>query len=210
MSLIENDMPVNKAATLLSVYPHRLWTVFKYWLNRALEKDDQTQVVEIGIDETSSKRGHNYVTLAVDLDQRRVIFATEGKDETTVERLQKHLEEKQVKPQQIKNISIDMSPAYISGIMKHFGDSAIVFDRFHITKLLNEAMDKVRKQERRLHNALKGHKYTFLKHNKNLTEKQRLQKYQLIEDYPVLGEAYRLKELFNLSGVKLIPHPKLI
>jgi len=197
MSLIENEMPVNKAAALLSVYPNRLWTVFKYWMNQAVAKDDQSQVEEIGIDETSSKRGHTYVTLAVDLEQRRVIFATEGKDETTIERLRKHLENKQVKPEQIKNISIDMSPAFISGIRKNFSNSAIVFDRFHITKLLNEAMDDVRKKERRLHHALKGHKYTFLKNNKNLNENQRIAKYQLIEDYPVLGEAYRLKELFN-------------
>jgi len=60
-----------------------------------------------------------------------------------------------------------------------------------------EAMDEVRKAERRQHNALKGHKYTFLKKDKNLSEQQRIAKYELIEDYPILGEAYRLKELFN-------------
>ena len=90
-----------------------------------------------------------------------------------------------------------MSPAYISGIRNNFPDSSIVFDRFHIVKLLNEAMDKVRKAERREHQALKGHKYTFLKKNKNLSAEQRIAKYELIEDYPILGEAYRLKELFD-------------
>ena len=197
MSLIENEMPVNKAAATLSVYPNRLWTVFNYWVTRALAKDDQSNVEDVGIDETSAKKGHHYVTLAADLKERRVIFATKGKDETTIEAFKEHLENKQVNPKQIKNIGIDMSPAFIAGIRKSFPDSAIVFDRFHIIKLLNEAMDEVRKAERREHQALKGHKYTFLKKNKNLTEQQRIAKYELIENYPILGEAYRLKELFD-------------
>ncbi|MCP4976495.1 MAG: ISL3 family transposase [Maribacter sp.] len=197
MSLIENEMPVNKAAATLSVYPNRLWTVFNYWITRALANDDQSTLENVGIDETSAKKGHNYVTLAADLKERRVIFVTRGKDEKTIEAFKEHLENKGVNPEQIKNIGIDMSPAFISGIMKNFPDSAIVFDRFHIVKLLNEAMDEVRKAERREHQALKGHKYTFLKKNKNLTEQQRIAKYELIEDYPILGEAYRLKELFD-------------
>lgn len=197
MCLIENEMPVNKAAATLSVYPNRLWTVFNYWVKRAMAKDTLSNLEDIGIDETSSRKGHNYVTLVADLKKRRVIFVTKGKDEKTIEAFKEHLKKKQVNPKQIKNIGIDMSPAFIAGIIKNFPDSSIVFDRFHIIKLLNEAMDEVRKAERRQHNALKGHKYTFLKKDKNLSEQQRIAKYELIEDYPILGEAYRLKELFN-------------
>ncbi len=197
MCLIENEMPVNKAAATLSVYPNRLWTVFNYWVKRALAKDDLSSLEDIGIDETSSRKGHNYVMLAADLKKRRVVFVTEGKDEKTLKAFKEHLKKKQVSPKQIKNIGIDMSPAFIAGIMKNFPDSSIVFDRFHIVKLLNEAMDTVRKAERREHHALKGHKYTFLKKNKNLTVQQRIAKYEFIEDYPTLGEAYRLKELFD-------------
>ena len=91
MSLIENEMPVNKAAATLSVYPHRLWTVFKYWVTRALAEDDQSKLQDVGIDETSSRKGHQYVTLAADLKERRVIFATEGKDEKTIESFKEHL-----------------------------------------------------------------------------------------------------------------------
>jgi len=94
MSLIENEMPVNKAAATLSVYPNRLWTVFNYWVTRALAKDDQSNVEYVGIDETSAKKGHHYVTLAADLKERRVIFATKGKDETTIEAFKEHLENK--------------------------------------------------------------------------------------------------------------------
>lgn len=58
-------------------------------------------------------------------------------------------------------------------------------------------MDKVRKDERREHEQIKGHKYTFLKSNKHLSETKKKQREELIELYPKLGEAYRLKELFN-------------
>lgn len=197
MLLMENEMPVNKAAVILKVYPKRIWTIFNYWINLALSKDEQSGVSSIGIDETSRKKGHDYVTVAVDLEKRRVLFVTEGKDEKTIDRLREHLVKKEVVPEQIEQVSIDMSPAFIVGISNNFPKAEITFDRFHIVKLLNEAMDKVRKDERREHEYLKGHKYTFLKSNKHLSESQKQHREELIELYPTLGEAYRLKELFN-------------
>ncbi len=70
-------------------------------------------------------------------------------------------------------------------------------DRFHVVKLLNEAMDSVRKVERKEHELLKGHKYTFLKNPKQLSDPQRTKLDEMIKLYPLLGEAYRLKTLFN-------------
>lgn len=90
-----------------------------------------------------------------------------------------------------------MSPAFIKGVKNNFPTAQIIFDRFHIVKMLNDSMDKVRKEERDKHKELKGHKYTFLKNDKNLTKDQKSEKEELIEHYPQLGEAYRLKELFN-------------
>ena len=197
MALIENEMPVSKAASILNVYPHRLWNVFKYWIARALAKDDQRKVKKLGIDETSKQKGHDYVTIAADLDERRVIFVCEGKEENAVKQLNKHLVNKNVNPEQIENIAIDMSSAYISGVTKYFPKASIVFDRFHIVKHLNDAVNEVRIKERKEHESLKGHKYTFLKKDKHLTYEQKISKYELILDYPALGEAVRLRELFN-------------
>jgi len=197
MGLIEDEMPVNKAAHQLRVLPKRIWTVFNYWISKAINADDQSKVKSIGVDETSQKRGHNYITIAADLERRRVIFATPGKDANSLFQLAEHFKDKRVPLKQIEHISMDMSTGYISGAVNHFPDAKIVFDRFHIKKMLNQAVDEVRKSERRLHNALKGHKYTFLKNEKNLSIKQKHAKIQFIEDYPALGETVRLQELFE-------------
>lgn len=197
MALIENEMPVNKAASILNVYAKRLWTIFNYWISQAVHKDDVSDVTHIGIDETSSKKGHRYVTVAADLKQRRVIFATTGKDEQSIQALRNYLESKQLKHDNITHVAIDMSPAFIAGVMNHFPNTSIVFDRFHLKKMLNDAMDKVRRAERQVHKQLIGQKYLFLKNQKDLTEQQKRSKSIFIESFPKLGESVRLVELFD-------------
>ncbi len=197
MSMIESEMPVNKVARLLNVLPKRIWTIFNYWISTAVKGDDQSTVKSIGIDETSKKKGHDYIMVAADLKSRRVVYACPGKDADTVSRLADHFTSKQIPLSQIEHISMDMSPAFISGTLKHFPEAKIVFDRFHIKKMLNQAVDEVRKSERRIHTALKGHKYTFLKSARNLNKKQKHAKLELMEAYPALGETVRLQELFD-------------
>ena len=70
-------------------------------------------LVELGIDETSAKRGHDYVTVGVDMQKRRVIHATEGKDAQTVKSIRQHLENKGCSAEQIEQVCIDLSPAFI-------------------------------------------------------------------------------------------------
>ncbi len=195
MSLIENEMPVNKVARLLGEHPNRVWRIFNYWIELAYQKDDVTQVTELGFDETSRRKGHSYITVAVDLEERRVIHVVKGKNAATIKEIKGYLKDKGVPAKQITQASIDLSPAFISGITEHFPQADITFDRFHVVKLLNEAMDTVRKQERKEHEQLKGHKYTFLKNK--LSDKKQSELSELITLYPTLGEAYRLKILFN-------------
>lgn len=197
LALIEREMPINRVAELLRVNPQRIWTVFSHWVGKARAADDPSSITKLGIDETSTRKGHHYVTLGVDMDQGRVIHVTEGKGKETLNAIRQHLESKGVDNQQIKQASLDLSPAFISGVKESFPSAEITFDRFHVVKLLNEAMDKVRKAERKEHEALKGQKYTFLKNRENLSETQQKDLAEMIQLYPTLGEAYRLKVLFN-------------
>lgn len=197
MALIENEMPINKAASLVKVYPQRLWNIFNYWISKAFHADDQSKVTRIGIDETSTTKGHKYITVLADIDQRRVLFATPGKDQGTISKIKSHLHEKGVEPEQITDACIDMSNSFIAGLSDNFPNTAVTFDKFHVVKLLNEAMDKVRKNEYREHQILKGHKYTFLKSTKRLSASQKRDREMLIELLPNIGKAYQLKMLFS-------------
>lgn len=184
MALIEREMPVNRVAEMLRVNPQRIWTLFNHWVCDGLKRDDPSGITKLGVDETSTRKGHNYITVGVDLDAKRVIHVTEGKGKKTLDAIQKHLASHEVKPEQITDVSIDLSPAFIAGAGKSFPAAQITFDHFHVTKLLNEAMDKVRKQERKEHADLKGHKYTFLKNYDNLSETQEQSLTELITLYP--------------------------
>lgn len=197
LALIEREMPVARVAEILGVNPQRIWTVFNHWVGKARASDDPSAITNLGVDETSSKKGHSYVTIGVDLDAARVIHATEGKGKSCIQSIAEYLASKGVGKEQVKELSIDLSPAFIAGASESFPQAQITFDRFHVVKLLNEAMNQVRNTERKEHAALKNHKYTFLKNKESLSDKKRQELEKMITLYPTLGAAYRLKELFK-------------
>lgn len=197
MLLIEYEMPVNKVAATLRVVAHRLWRVFNYWVGRSVKADNLSAVRQVGIDETSSRKGHRYVTVCADLEKRRVIHVSPGREGAAVGELADALQAKGGHADAVEQVAIDMSPAYISGVGEHLPNAAIVFDKFHVVAKLGEAMDQVRKAERKGADTLKGHKYTVLYRYDNLSAKKKDELDYLTMAYPRLGEAYRLKELFG-------------
>jgi transposase len=196
MSLIEMEMPVSNAASLLGEYDQRIWNIFHYWVAQARENTSYEGITKVGLDETSSKKGHRYVTIGVDLEERRVFEVVEGKDAAAVEKLGAFLEDNGSPKSEVSQLSIDMSPAFVSGCMNTFENGAITFDHFHVTKVVNKAMDELRKREKAECELLKGHKYTFLRNPIGLSDKKMDQLFEMIELYPKVGEGYRLKLLF--------------
>jgi transposase len=133
---------------------------------------DLSEVRHVGVDETASKRGHNYISLFVDLEGPRVLFATEGRDAGTVAAFRADLEARGGKAEQIEEFCLDMSPAYLKGIAESFPQARITFDKFHVMKLLNDAVDQVRREEQRQRPELKGSRYVWVKNPENLTQTQ--------------------------------------
>jgi transposase len=197
MSLIECEMPVNKVARTLRVQAHRLWRVFDHYIEKAVSEDRLDEVKEIGIDETSSRKGHRYVTVVADLQTKRAIPVVEGKDVAAMRDFKDALESKGGSASKIKWISMDMSPAFISGHARYFHEAHIVFDKFHLMQIVNAAIDQTRKQERKGNELLKGHKYTVLRNYRDLSQAKKQQLHQLLSVFPTLGEAYRLRETLN-------------
>lgn len=196
MKLIESEMPVSSVAKRVKVTAPRIWRVFHHWVSKAREDITLADVSRIGIDETSSRKGHNYITNFVDLDTRQLIFCTEGKGIESIKAFVDELENRGGKRENIKVVSMDMSPAFISGYFEYFAHADLVFDKFHIVKMLNEALDNTRKAEQSEKKLLKGHRFTLLHRKSNLSEKKMMELETLLLTYPELGEAYKYKEGF--------------
>lgn len=162
--------------------------------------EDYSGVKRIGIDETSKSKGHDYVTLVVNLEEKKTIFVVEGKGSETIAEFKKDLKEHGGVHENITDASIDMSPAFIKGIEENFPNVEITFDKFHIMKVINKAVDDVRKAESQEQTLLKGQKYLFLKNRANLTQKQ-TETLKSIESMPKMNlktiKAFHIRENFQ-------------
>lgn len=187
------EMPVKAASRELREHDTRLWRVFRHYVNQAMSELDISKVKRIAMDETSSRRGHRYITLFVDVDTKIVLFAAEGKGKETLACFKEHLASKGVEAEQIQEICCDMSPAFIRGIEDHFPEAQITFDKFHIMKLINEAVDDVRIEEQKHAPELKKTKYYWLKNESNLKPEQKDALARLKDSNLQTGRAYRLK-----------------
>jgi len=82
-----------------------------------------------------------------DLDTSKVIYVTVGKDATTIDNFRDEFERRGLLPNQIQSICSDLSPAFILGIRNNFPNAQHVYDKFHIVKIVNKAVDEVRAKE---------------------------------------------------------------
>ncbi len=118
--LLLMDAPVAPVARKLGVSDYVLHQVARRHVQLAQAQQDLSGVTEIGIDETSSRRGHNYVTLIADLSGKRVVDVQPGRGSDTLEAFGRTLLQRGGQREQIKCICMDMSPAFISGADKCF------------------------------------------------------------------------------------------
>lgn len=191
--VLVKDMPVNAIAKLIGINSDSIWRIIDHYVAEAYDSIDFSDVTTIGLDETSSKRGHNYITLFVDLDKSKVLYATEGKDASTIKSFKETFENHNGNVSSVENISCDMSPAFIKGVNNHFPDADITFDKFHVIKRINEAVDNVRREELKANDILKSTRYIWLKNPKNLTIKQQEQMQPLSKMNLKTLRAYNIK-----------------
>jgi len=199
MTLVR-EMPVNKVSQIIQVDDNKLWRMMQYYTEAARQQEDYSEVTKIGVDETSKAKGHDYVSLFVDLGKRRTIFVAEGKGSETMTAFAQDFKEHHGNPDDITDVSIDMSPAFINGVEENLPQATITFDKYHILKVINAAVDGVRKAETHEQDLLRGQKYLFLKNRDKLTAPQ-LQTLQSIESLPRLNlktvRAYHIRENFQ-------------
>jgi len=170
--MLVKSMPVSEVARTLGEHDTRLWRIIHHYVDQAVAERDFSEVHSVGMDETASKRGHNYITLFMDLEERQLLFATEGRDARTLSAFREDLEKHGASAEQITEFCADLSPAFQKGLREEFPEARITFDKFHVVKLLNEAVDQVRREEQKSRPELKGTRYLWLRNPLTLSATQ--------------------------------------
>ena len=151
----------------------------------------------VGADEMNRRKGHNYLTVFCDLDARRLLFATPGRDSLVWEKFAGVLREHGGDPAAVTQVSIDMSPAYRQGVAACFTRAELVFDKFHVIGHAGTAVDTVRRLEagldKRRQALLKETRWLWLKNPGKLTAHQQ-QRLNRIDQHSLwTARAYQMR-----------------
>ncbi len=162
---LAREMPVNAAARIIDITDKRLWRIVEHYVSKAIGQIDTSKVKAVGLDETASKRGHNYVTVFIDMERKvePVLFAVPGKGKDTLRQFNQFVQEHGGSPDDIEEAVCDMSPSFLSGIKEHLPNAEITVDWFHIVQTFTRAVDEVRKLEHQQTKLPKHSRWAVLK-----------------------------------------------
>ena len=154
----------------------------------------------ISIDEIAIKKGHKYMTIFTDISTGQIIHAVEGRNKEALKPFLKLLFKK---AKRLRGIGIDMSAAYSSSVKAYLPHVSIIFDRFHVTKLLNDTIDKIRRSEYakckdKGLKVFKGQRFLLLRNFVDLDDGQKGSLQHLLEINQSLAIAHSMKEQFRL------------
>jgi transposase len=183
---------------MLGINWRTVGTIIERVVEERLSKSRLEGLQIIGVDELAWKAGHKYVSLVVDHLRSRVVWVGEGKSEQTLDAFFDELGEERTK--ELTHATMDLSAAFSEAVSNRAPHVRETFDRFHVRKLANEALDTVRRQEVREQagsqegQALKQSRWALLKNPWNLTVRQGEKLSQLKKTNQRLYRAYLLKE----------------
>jgi transposase len=195
--LLMREMPVRAASRLVAEQDTRLWRVLMHYVEVGRSREDFSPVCQVGVDETSHRRGHDYVSVFVDLDRSKVIFATPTREKKVMGEFKTDLEAHGGKAASVVNFSADLWRPYRDGIKENFENAHLTIDRYHVIQLLNRAVDEVRRREQRSQPGLKKTRYVWLKRPSKLTVRQKEDLGYLRRRHRRTARAYELKLEFD-------------
>jgi transposase len=191
---------VSQACELLGLSWDTAQEIMRRAVERGLERRQLEDLKHLGMDEKSFKRGQSYITLLTDLDQSRVLDVVEERTTEAADQLWETLSPEQ--KQRVEAVAVDMWEPFIRTIEKQVPDADIVHDKFHVSKYLGEAVDKVRRQEHKELMAqgdetLKGTRQLWLYNPENFSPEQ-MEEFSTLKDLELkVARAWAAKELFS-------------
>jgi transposase len=208
--VLAKAMTFSAVAELLNISIHRVQAICDKYVDEAVKQADYSNVSSVAVDETSTQRGHKYVTLVADAEQRAVIFVAEGRDSSTIKAFASDLSEHGGNPEAIKLASIDMSTAFIKGVTENLPNARITFDKFHVIAHASKAVDQTRRVEQKSDPELKGMRWKLLKDYDSQSPEARAEIDELICQLRVKRTArawsYReqLREILNRKQINVV------
>ncbi|MBX3435827.1 MAG: ISL3 family transposase, partial [Pirellulales bacterium] len=196
---LRRSMTLRDVARHLGISDWMVRDIETRWLGKKFAKPKLRRLRTLAIDEISVKKGRKFLTIVMDLQSGAVVFVGDGKGAEALKPFWKRLKSSGAK---VEAVAMDMSAAYDQAVTEHLPQAAVVFDWFHIVKLLNDKLSELRRQLHReatdtLHkDVLKGTRWLLLKRPENLDDERnefaRLQ--EALHLNQSLATAYYLKE----------------
>jgi transposase len=196
---LSKHMTIKDVAEHLQISWDMVKNIQKEYLLKHFTRPRLKDLKKIAIDEISIGKRHNYLTIVLDLSSGAVVYIGDGKGADSLKAFWKKLKAAHAA---VEAVAIDMSPAYIQAVSGNLKNAAIVFDHFHVVKLLNDKLSILRRllywetTDVLQREALKGLRWILLKNPENLDEK-RNEKERLETALKInapLATAYYLKE----------------
>lgn len=191
---------VKRAAELLGLSWEAMHSIIERAVDRGLARRDLEDIHHVGIDEKSFGKGQDYISLMTDLDNNRVLEVSAGRTIESCDELWRTLSQEQRAA--ITAVSMDMWQAFMTSAKKNVPEAEIVHDKFHISKYLNDAVDKVRRQENKQlrsegDDRLKGTRQLWLYNEDNLDEDRYHELLTAMRNDLKTGRAWAIKENFR-------------
>lgn len=192
------DAPISSVAKWTGLSWDQVDGIMGRAVARGVARKEKVDLVNIGIDETSSKKGHNYLTIVHDKEEGHVLYVGEGRDKTIIDEFYKqwsgHLAS-------IRSVSMDLWPAFLSATRDNVdgAEEKICLDRFHVSGYFNKALDLVRRKEhsglrKTGDDRLKGTKYDWLRTGHNIDGRSRRWFHDLAQENLKTARAWAMKE----------------
>jgi len=192
---------VKSASELLNLNWHATQEIMHKGVERGLERRGLDDIKYAGVDEKSFRKRHKYVSVLTDISGSRVLEVVEGRKEENADKLWKVLSAEQLG--NIEAVSMDMWSAFINSTKKAVPDADIVHDKFHVSKYLNDAVNKVRQAEHKEFkeiyevSPLQNTRQVWLTNPKNFREEQKIVFKEAKEHAMLTSRAWAIKDSFS-------------
>ena len=166
-------------------------------IRKAVINQDLSDTTQIFVDETQYGSGHDYISVFAN-QRHKVIFVCRGHGKDALERFRDYLIIQGGDPESIRVFSADMSRAYEAGVLEYFPNATLVWDRFHLIKTINDALNNLRKRvvRRKDGEPLALIKYTLMHRYENMDRKHIERMREICICSPELALAFDMKEAF--------------